>query len=146
MKTKWLFPFAFLALIISGCGGGSSSSSTSESSSNTSSWTSDSSTEGLCLVRFYKNFSVGNIEIDYDEDNAEDPYHTKEAYYWYYSEPNVLLEEPTTPTASDDPAFPLFLGWSEKPIINNESDLIDFTTDKVPSREVYTLYGIWVSE
>lgn len=145
MKTKWLFPFAFLALLISGCGG-SSSSIDSESSSNTSSWTSDSSTEGLCLVRFYKSFSSGNIEVGYDEDNADDPYHTKEAYYWYYSEPNVLLEEPTTPTESDDPAFPLFLGWSEKPIINSESDLIDFTVDEVPSREVYTLYGIWVSE
>ncbi len=145
MKTKWLFPFAFLALLITGCDG-SSSSIDSESSSNTSSWTSDSSTEGLCLIRFYKSFSSGNIEIGYDEDNVDDPYHTKEAYYWYYSEPNVLLEEPTTPTTSDDPAFPLFLGWSEKPIINSESDLIDFTTDKVPSREVYTLYGIWVSE
>lgn len=148
MKFKSFLPLLALSILLVGCGDTHNDSSSSESGGgeNSSSIDSSSSLEATVLVRFFKSYSYGDIEIGYDENNGDDPYHLEDAYDYYYAVPGSLFVEPETPTTPDDPAFPYFIGWSEKPIVDSESDLIDFTSDTVPNRELYTLYGIWVSE
>ena len=84
------------------------------------------------LVNFYTDYN------HYDESN---PYYS---YRWYDTQ--VLPEVPPTPEAPT-PGYPVFLGWSKKPIIDTKEDLWNFETDFAPLGTYYlALYGIWMAE
>lgn len=55
------------------------------------------------------------------------------------------IENPGTPT-STDPAFNTFIGWSNKPIVMDDSELWNFEEDYLPNYipgGEYYLYGQW---
>lgn len=57
------------------------------------------------------------------------------------------LTKPTNPTCPDE-AYPTFLGWSERPVVDQDRFIIDFSTYTVTKdttvKELY-IYGIWVA-
>ena len=64
---------------------------------------------------------------------------------------NSKLKEPKRPTAEQAPLpeFPVFKGWSTKEVIDDDSDLWNFATDKVnvdSGTTEFRLYGFWASE
>lgn len=60
------------------------------------------------------------------------------------------IERPADPSAPLDPAFPVFKGWSLKDVIDDDSDLFDFSKplseEFVDSYMTVDLFGIWVAE
>lgn len=82
-----------------------------------------------------------NFYSDYNHVDESKPYYT---YRWYDTVP--LEEIPPTPECPT-PGYPVFLGWSKKPIIDDKADLWNFETDAAPLGTYYlALYGIWVAE
>ena len=92
--------------------------------------------KGDITVKFYLDFNALAMDEVYEE-------------YLVYN--NSKLKEPTKPTAEQAPLpeFPVFKGWSTKEIIDDDSDLWNFTTDKVNVDNGVTefrLYGFWASQ
>ena len=92
--------------------------------------------EGDISVKFYLDFNALATNEIYEE-------------VLIYN--NSKLKEPKRPTAEQAPLpeFPVFKGWSTKEIIDDDSDLWNFTTDKVSVDDGTTefrLYGFWASE
>ena len=60
------------------------------------------------------------------------------------------IERPVDPSVPLDPAFPVFKGWSLKDVIDDDSDLFDFSKplseEFVDSYMTVDLFGIWVAE
>ena len=82
-----------------------------------------------------------NYYIDYNSLDSETVYHTETV------KNGSKLTKPNDPTIAPFPEFPYFLGWSAKEIIDDNSDLWNFSTDIVNTDEdVFNLFGIWVSE
>jgi hypothetical protein len=117
MKLLKLLPLLVLPLTLSSC-----TSSKNESEDD------------------YKPLLV-NFFTDYNHVDEKNPYHT---YRWYELKP--LEEVPPTPECPTE-GFPIFLGWSEKPIIDSKEDLWDFEIDTAKMGQYYlALYGIWVAD
>ena len=137
MKKNLLF-LSLLAtsLMLTGCGKGSTAnngggnSSGGSDSGNTSGSTSSENTRDYANVYFF---------IDYNNIDPEHPYQ-KVQVKW-----GSKITKPADPTTPPDPAFPTFLGWSERTVVDNPQFLYNFDT-VVKSRtfDIY-LYGIWVS-
>lgn len=92
--------------------------------------------EGDITVKFYLDFNALATNEIYEE-------------VLIYN--NSKLKEPKRPTAEDAPLpeFPVFKGWSTKEIIDDDSDLWNFATDKVnvdSGTTEFRLYGFWASE
>lgn len=95
-----------------------------------------------------------NLEVYFyvDYNNVfepEDEFDTSYYYAkldWYVGIPFGNANKPADPATAPDPAFPVFVGWSSHPIIDNiPEDLWDFENDFVPDGTyVFTLYGIWI--
>lgn len=84
--------------------------------------------------------------IDYNNVNRNDTTKTQllAKFEWYSDRPiGDSGQIPANPTQALDPAFPYFLGWSDHPIIDNLSDLIDVSTYVVGNRSTLYVYGIW---
>lgn len=61
----------------------------------------------------------------------------------------TLLTRPIDPTSADcpDPAYPIFLGWSKRPLVDDVEDLWNFATDTFEYQSnTFYMYGIWVCE
>ena len=88
--------------------------------------------EDLITVKFY---------LDYNQVAAGEIYDTQ------YVKNGSKVKEPTKPTESPFPEFPVFLGWSKKEVIDDKKDLWNFSKDKVKTDiDEFPIYGIWVAE
>lgn len=82
-----------------------------------------------------------NFFVDYNHADEKDPYYS---YDWYELVP--LEDIPDNPPMLTE-GFPVFLGWSDKPIIDTKDDLWDFEVDTIKVGQYYlALYGIWVAD
>ena len=89
----------------------------------------------------------GKIQINFYADYNKIA--TKEVYYSVRVENDSKLTKPTDPTEPPLPEFPVFKGWSEKQLIDDESELWDFDNDIVHLDAGYTtfnLFGFWAAE
>ena len=131
MKSKIIIGLLASTLILTtGCfkrnrnssgGGGSGGGDTSEY-------------DGKIGVSFY---------LDYNQITAGVVYET------YRIENHKKLTKPADPTEAPLPEFPVFKGWSQKEIIDNDDDLWDFDKDVMDVPEGYrtfNMFGIWVAE
>ena len=92
----------------------------------------DDPTDGYVTVNFY---------LDYNKEAAGEIYETQKV------KNGSKVTEPTKPTEAPFPEFPNFLGWSEKEIIDNKSDLWNFSKNKIKTNySEFSLFGIWVAE
>lgn len=116
----------------------SSSSSTPSStpSSEPSSSTPSSSEEDSMFAKDKVKVYFFESGVKYDRYN---PYHLVEV------EVGSKITDPGIP-ASTDPAFNVFVGWSSKPIVMDDSELWNFQEDSLPNYVPggeYYLYGQW---
>ena len=82
-----------------------------------------------------------NFYHDYNQVAAGEIYDTQ------YVKNGSKVKEPTKPTESPFPEFPVFLGWSKKEVIDDKKDLWNFSKDKVKTDiDEFPIYGIWVAE
>ena len=83
-----------------------------------------------------------NYYVDYNDLMAKEVYHTETV------KNGSKLTRPTDPTEGHFEEFPVFKGWSKKEIIDNDSDLWNFSKDKVAVEvgSTFNLFGIWVAE
>ena len=128
---KLLLTSLLLSLSITGC-----SCSRHGSGDNKDPWDDDDEPEivpGMPVtVRFYTDYNhteSADILLEYVSANGE-----------------LLTQKPANPTTSYYEEFTVFKGWSEKPIIDDDKDLWDFSTDVVASHTgVLRIFGIWVA-
>lgn len=83
-----------------------------------------------------------NFYIDFS--HTDEPFFVKQ---WYTGKPLGEIPAECVLTSEDapDPAFPIFLGWSEYPSTMDETKMWDFENTAKVALTV-SLYGIWVSE
>jgi hypothetical protein len=84
--------------------------------------------------------------IDYNNVDEEDLTGKKLlAKFWWYEDRPIAEsgKVPANPTNAPISAFPYFAGWSDHPIIDSKTDLIDLSTYSVSSRSFLYIYGIW---
>ena len=85
-----------------------------------------------------------NFYADYNQKIAKNIYSTQK---WDFGDKVVKIAGPSTP---NDPAFPNFIGWSLKEVIDDKKDLYDFskplTEDIVDHTNTLELFGIWFAE
>ena len=119
MKRKLLLGLlpALLAMSVTGCSGGDDD-------------TGEKLPENV-VVTFY---------IDFTQQDGEE----------YYAVQTIKQGEkvvaPETPTQSQFKEFPVFLGWSEKEIIDNKQDLWNFDNTITSKTGTFSIYGIWVAK
>ena len=81
--------------------------------------------------------------VDFNQKIAKNVYE-REIYTW-----GDKIAKPADPAAPLDPAYPKFLGWSLKEVIDDAGDLYDFNTkisdEFVDSFMTIDLFGIWVA-
>ena len=128
MKSKLIIGLLASTLILTtGCfkrnkgSGGSGGGDTSED-------------DGKIAVNFY---------LDYNQITAGVVYES------YRVNNKTKLTKPADPTEAPLPEFPVFKGWSQKEIIDNDKDLWNFDTDIMEVKEGYrsfNMFGIWVAE
>ena len=88
--------------------------------------------EGEITVNFYVDFTRVN-----DDD----------IYYSYTVENGSLLTPPKETPKAIYPEFPVFKGWSNKEVIDDLSDIWDFSKDKIQSTsKTFKMFGIWMAE
>ena len=119
MKRKLLLGLlpALLAMSVTGCSGDD-----------------DDKSEKLpenVVVTFY---------IDFNQPNSDESYATQTI------KQGEKVTAPETPTEAPFPEFPVFLGWSEKEIIQSKNDLWNFETTITSKSGTFSIYGIWVAE
>lgn len=105
-------------------------SSSSEPSSETSSSEDPMFAKDKVKVYFFES------GVKYDRYNP---------YYLVEVEVGSKISNPGTP-ASTDPAFNVFVGWSNKPIVMDDSEIWNFEEDTLPNYVPggeYYLYGQW---
>ena len=131
MKKGFKLIASLLALMmVSGCScsvtpGPNPSDSQDESSQKTSSIEAHE-----IVVKYYVDFNAF-------EGNKRDVYHTQTVQL------NDKLTKPANPT-STFPEFKTFVGWSTKPVIDEDKDLWNFDTDVVyTADDTLIMFGIW---
>ena len=82
--------------------------------------------------------------LDYNQVAAGNIYYTEVVMNGH------KIEEPEKPTANQTPleAYPVFLGWSTKEVIDDTKDLWNFDKDKLQLENTskLSLFGIWVAD
>ena len=84
--------------------------------------------------------------IDYNNVDEDDLTGKKllSKFWWYEDRPIAESGKvPANPTTAPIAAFPYFAGWSDHPIIDDKSGLIDLKTYSVSGRSFLYIYGIW---
>ena len=85
--------------------------------------------------------------LDYNNYDLEDDSVYLACFKWYRNRPLATSGDiPANPTKAPDPAFPIFLGWSSKAIIDSTDDLWDMENDTIGTDYILFLFGIWVAE
>ena len=138
MKKNNLLFVSLLAttLLLAGCtgnstnNGGNGSGSNSQTSESGGSSSSGSTQRDYADVYFY---------IDYNNVDQANPY-LKVQVKW-----GSKITKPADPTTAPDPAYPTFLGWSERPVVDDTKYLYDFETTIKNKTYDFVLYGIWVA-
>lgn len=135
MKKRILFSFLFvLPLLMTACFKNNKSSSNNSSGGESQSSTSIPDKDKI-TVTFY---------VDLNQKIAKNIY-SQSVLTW-----GDKITKPADPTEALDPAFPVFKGWSLKDVIDDDSDLFDFSKplseEFVDSYMTVDLYGIWVAE
>ena len=132
MKKGFKLIASLLAmLMVSGCSCSVSPVSPSgEDTSSESTPKTSSIEEHQITVKFYVDFNA--FEAD-----------KKDVYQTQVVNLNDKLTKPTNPT-SRFPEFKTFVGWSTKPIVDEDKDLWNFDTDKVyTADDALIMFGIW---
>ena len=122
MKISKIFKLGLLAtpLLLTGC--------------NNSSDDSGEEVDTRVEVRYY---------LDYTFEDADQTYATLKV------ENGSKIGQPLEPQNAPSKEFPVFVGWSKKPIIDDTADLWNFDTDTVNVDEgvkTFAIYGIWFSQ
>ena len=128
MKKNKLFLLLIPVMLLGACGNNNNhEQTTSEEPPHTSVPSED---PNAVLVRFYLSGSFYGVN-DFDSTT--------------YALKGGIVNKPIDPV-SKDPAFNIFLGWSTKYFISNDSELWDFYNDTIPeeySESTFSLYGQW---
>ena len=82
-----------------------------------------------------------NFYIDFNQVDSG------ETYYTVTIGQGERVNAPDKPTEAPFEEFPVFIGWSDKEIVNSTNDLWDFNKNTITSKTgTCALYGIWVAE
>ena len=82
--------------------------------------------------------------IDYNNYDIDDESKYLACFEWYRNRPLAgCADVPSEPTKAPDPAFPYFIGWSSKAIIDTKDDLWDMEHDTMGTDYVLFIFGIW---
>ena len=125
LKKLGLITLLASASLLSACSGCSNTN-------NDSSGNSGDIPEGYVRVFYY---------VDFNQPDSG------EVYYTHDYELGSKIDKPETPSVPD-PAYPVFLGWSYKEVIDNKDDLWNFDTDTLTmpyGGNMFNIYGIWVA-
>lgn len=138
MKKKLLF-VSLLAttLLLAGCTGNSTNNGGKESGSNSQTSESGGSSSSSDQKRDYADVY---FYIDYNNVDKSNPYLHLQVKW------NSPITKPSDPTTAPDPAYPTFLGWSERPVVDDLKYLYNFDTPMKNKTVDFVLYGIWVSQ
>ena len=119
MKRKLLLGLlpALLAMSVTGCGGDDEDSG-------------EKLPENV-VVTFY---------IDFNQPNSDESYATQTI------KQGEKVTAPATPTEAPFKEFPVFLGWSQKEVIQSKDDLWNFDSTITSKTGTFSIYGIWVAK
>ena len=82
--------------------------------------------------------------IDYNNYDVDDESKYLACFDWFRNKPLAgCTEVPANPTKAPDPAFPYFIGWSSKAIIDTKDDLWDMEHDTMGTYYRLFIFGIW---
>ena len=132
-KSIFVLSLFSIPLLLAGCKINKNKSSNTSGGNGSNSGSNDSSGSSTSI-----NYAVVTFYIDYNNIDPEHPYAVVNATW------GSAITAPSTPTAPD-PAFPTFLGWSERTVVDDPKYLYDLSKPVANKTYTITLYGIWVS-
>lgn len=82
-----------------------------------------------------------NFYLDYNSQSPKTKYYTTTV-----QNGELIANPPANPTEAPFEEFPVFKGWSTSEIIDDDSKIWNFATDKVESQySTLNFFGIWVA-
>ena len=127
MKISKLLKLGLLAtpLLLTGC------NSSSDSGGGSTPGGGGGGEDDRIEIRYY---------LDYTFEDTEETYATLKI------KNGSKIGQPNEPQSAPSKEFPIFVGWSKKPIIDDTEDLWNFDSDVVnitDGSKTFSIYGIW---